>query len=128
MMKQENTDFDMTVDAGLQQAICAEIRAVLYRPDLSNETLLAVLDRDAPARTGGLSPDAFKRALGRPEDRLRLIRSLAVPPQRHGLDMPEHDLDPPLGLRLAPLARLWQRVLPSALAQMKRVPAIARNR
>lgn len=127
MMSEENEDF-VGSPAGLPRDMGSEIRAVLKRPDLTDETLLAVLDRDTFPATAGLSLCDFKRGLGRPEQRLRLIRCLAAPAPQHGLEMPEHDLNPPLGVRVAPLVRLWQRLQPAARAQMKQVPVTARNR
>ncbi|MCK7614716.1 hypothetical protein [Roseibium sediminicola] len=126
MMRQENTDFGSS-PTGLPQSLGSEIRAVLKRPDLTDETLLAALDRDTFPVTACLSLSDFKRGLGQPEQRLRLIRCLAVPAPQHGLEMPEHDLNPPLGVRMAPFVRLWQRLQPAARAQMKQVPVTARN-
>lgn len=83
------------------------IRTVLNRPDLSDEMLREVLDR-----SGHPTP----------------IRALPVPPPHHGLDMPAHDLNPPLAARLAFLPRAWQRALQLRHPWMKRTPVTARSR
>jgi len=128
MMRKGNSDFDRTTATDLQQDICDEIRAVLQRPDLSDEALREALDRGVFPEAPGLSLDDFSKGLGRPEERHRLIRSLAVPAPQHGLTMPDHDLNPPLKRRLAPLVHLWQRIQTAARAPMKQVPLTARNR
>ncbi|WP_269580971.1 hypothetical protein [Roseibium sp. Sym1] len=84
-----------------------EIRTVLNRPDLSDEILREVLDSGRHAAP---------------------VRALPVPPPRHGLDMPAHDLNPPLAVRLAPQLRAWQRALQLLRPRMKRSPVTARSR
>jgi len=103
-----------------------EVRKVLNRPDLSNQTVHQALEQACQERDLPLSEILGSAA--RTEDRNQLIRALAVPPPRHGLDMPEHDLNPPLATRLAPMKRLWLRTLLSARPLMRRNPAPARSR
>ncbi|PVB61676.1 hypothetical protein [Labrenzia sp. 011] len=105
-----------------------EIRHVLRRPDLSDDILELALSEHRFGSETLLAADAFLAGKGRPEERARVIRTMIVPPPLHRLDMPSHDLEPPLSRRLAPLATRWQRVLHMVRPQMKRTPAPARNR
>lgn len=94
-----------------------EIRVVLKRPDLSDDALSSVLEKSGSSGFEG-NGDADVRA--------NAIRMLAVPAPNHGLEVPTHDLNPPLLVRFAPLATRLQRALQSLTPQMKRMmPAVA---
>ncbi|MHA7777548.1 hypothetical protein [Roseibium sp. M-1] len=88
-----------------------EIRTELQRPDLS--------DADLEKALCGHELAVFTAA---PGARSRALRSLALPAPRHGLDMPAHDLNPPLAVRFAPVVALWQRMLQPIAPQLKRLP------
>ncbi len=105
-----------------------EIRSVLNRPDLSDAVLLETLTEARTDQDGDLSPRDLVAGLGDAQQRAGLIRTLLVPPPAHGLDMPLHDLNPPMSIRLAPLLRRWRRLLPSARPRLKRATLIARSR
>jgi len=87
------------------------IRSEIGRPDLSDGDLQRLLCGHEVA---------FLTAS--PEARLALVRSLPVPPPRLGLEMPAHDLNPPLAARFAPVATFWQRLLQPVAPQLKRLP------
>ncbi|MBN8181982.1 hypothetical protein [Roseibium aggregatum] len=99
-----------------------EIRTVLKRPDLGDDVLLSVLSGSAATRRG------IDHFAGTPQDRAAFIRTLPVPAPRHGLEMPHHDLNPPLAVRFAPLVALWQRAVLPLAPQLKRVPVPAKDR
>lgn len=109
-------------------SVCSEIRQVMERPDLSDDVLLQALSGRRFDRKAELGPDAFAAGKGCPEERANVIRTMIVPPPRHGLEMPSHDLNPPLSTRFAPLLARWQKVLTSGRSQMKRAPAVIRSR
>ncbi|MCX2721938.1 hypothetical protein [Roseibium salinum] len=108
-------------------SVCEEIRQVMKRPDLSDDVLLHALsghyDQD-----NSLTPGALAAGQGLPEERASVIRTMIVPPPRHGLEMPAHDLAPPLSVRFAPVIARWQRVLAAGRPQLKRAPAVTRSR
>lgn len=113
----------LTESTGNTVPVFEEIRSTLDRPDLSDDVLRTALAEERFQPDGGLSAGDFAAGLGRPEQRAGLIRTLRVPPPAHGLDMPEHDLNPPAGVRLAPLLRRLRRALPEARPRLKRLPA-----
>ncbi|EAV45481.1 hypothetical protein [Roseibium aggregatum] len=99
-----------------------EIRSVLKRPDLGDDVLLSALASSPAARHG------INHVTAMPQDRETFIRTLPVPAPRHGLEMPQHDLNPPLAVRFAPLVALWHRALQPLAPQLKRVPVPAKDR
>lgn len=123
-----NIGFDVQSAPCSNAAVFEEIRTVLKRPDLSEDILREILAGERFSATEGLSADAFVLGLGTPKQRAGIIRTMMVPPPVHGLDMPAHDLNPPLSVRFAPAARFWQRKLLSARLYMKKTPALVRSR
>ncbi|KZM48463.1 hypothetical protein OA90_19960 [Labrenzia sp. OB1] len=109
-------------------SLSKEIRHVLRRPDLSDDILRQILAEHSFDGDTTLSADAFLDGKGRAGERAGVIRTMIVPPPLHCLDMPAHDLEPPLSRRLAPLAALWERLLHLVRPQMKRTPPPLRNR
>ena len=99
-----------------------EIRSVLKRPDLGDDVLLSAL-ANSPAARCGINPVTTAQ-----QDRAAIIRTLPVPAPSHGLEMPQHDLNPPLAVRFAPLVALWHRALQPLAPQLKRVPVPAKDR
>lgn len=88
-----------------------EIRSEIRRPDLSDEDLQNLLcGHEVTILTAA------------PEARSALVRSLPVPAPCLGLEMPAHDLNPPLAARFAPVAAFWQRLLQPVAPQLKRLP------
>lgn len=114
--------------AGGAADILEGVRFVLNRPDLTTDTLRDALATACAQPESPLSLKDFLAGRGSPHDRTRLIRCLPVPAPRHGLAMPEHDLNPPLATRMAPVRRLWLRALLSARPLIKRAPVPARAR
>jgi hypothetical protein len=88
-----------------------EIRTVLKRPDLTDDDLQTLL-----------CGHELSILLAAPDARADVVRSLAVPAPRRGLDMPAHDLNPPLAVRFAPVVTYWQRLLQPIAPQLKRLP------
>jgi len=88
-----------------------EIRCDIGRPDLSDEDLHTLL-----------RGHEFTILTAAPETRSALVRSLPVPAPRLGLEMPAHDLNPPLSVRFAPVVAFWQRLLQPVAPQLKRIP------
>jgi hypothetical protein len=99
-----------------------EIRSVLKRPDLGDDVLLSALASSPAGRR------AISHVTATPQDRVAFIRSLPVPAPRHGLEMPQHDLNPPLAVRFAPLVALWHRIVQPLAPQLKRIPVPAKDR
>lgn len=99
-----------------------EIRSVLKRPDLGDDVLLSVLASSPAGRRG------IGHAADTPQDRAAFIKTLPVPAPRHGLNMPQHDLNPPLAVRFAPLVALWQRAMQPLAPQLKRIPVPSKDR
>lgn len=113
-------------ETGVRGSLFEEIRTVLKRPDLSDDVLANVLGTPPAALVE--NPDTFGaiQDCGNTQTRADAIRLLAVPAPSHGLDMPTHDLNPPLAVRFAPLAARLQRALQIFAPQLKRMPAPAR--
>jgi|GEM_PF-1790817 len=109
-------------------SVFEEIRLILRRPDLPDDVLRQTLAEGRFTAGTSLGKDAFVAGEGLPEDRAAVIRTMIVPPPRHGLEMPAHDLNPPLSVRFAPLVARWQRTLQTIRPQMKRAPAAMRSR
>lgn len=103
-----------------------EIRIVLKRPDLSDDALSNVLEHTNSSSFAGLGGTDLMEGNGAPDVRASAIRKFAVPAPNHGLEVPTHDLNPPLAVRFAPLVTRLQRALQSLTPQMKRMsPAVA---
>ncbi|WP_299817282.1 hypothetical protein [uncultured Roseibium sp.] len=109
-------------------SVYEEIRHVLKRPDLSDGVLQQILAERRFGADTQLGADAFLAGKGLAEERAGVIRTMIVPPPLHRLDMPAHDLEPPLSRRFAPLAARWRRAVHMLRPQMKRTPAPVRNR
>ncbi|TYC64920.1 hypothetical protein FMN63_20945 [Stappia sp. BW2] len=120
----QHVSIDQTASPALfaDSDLLDEVRSVLKRPDLGDDALLSAL-ANAPAARGGIA-----HVSATPQDRADFIRTLPVPAPRHGLEMPQHDLNPPLAVRFAPLVALWHRALHPLAPQMKRVPVPAKDR
>ncbi|MDN3720027.1 hypothetical protein QW131_14585 [Roseibium salinum] len=101
MTSREKLAMSANSDPSECASVCEEIRQVMKRPDLSDDVLLHALsghyDQD-----NSLTPGALAAGQGLPEERASVIRTMIVPPPRHGLEMPAHDLAPPLSVRFAP--------------------------
>ena len=109
-------------------SVCEEIRQAMKRPDLSDDVLLESLARRRSGQQAGLGLEELAAGKGRPEERADVFRTMIVPPPRHGLEMPAHDLNPPMSVRFAPVIARWQRMLTLGRSPMKRVPAVTRSR
>ncbi len=101
--------------------ICEEVRQILRRPDLSDDVLLRTIAEHRFSTASELSADDLAAGKGTRAERSRAIRTLMVPPPRHGLDMPQHDLNPPAALRFVPAVSVWRRLVPALKPQLKRV-------
>ncbi|POF28656.1 hypothetical protein CLV41_11270 [Roseibium marinum] len=128
MISHDKTGIEPLLDPCDNGSLFEEIRHVLRRADLSDDVLRQILAEHRFGAETELEADAFLAGKGLAEERAGVIRTMIVPPPLHRLDMPAHELEPPLSRRFAPLAARWQRALHMVRPQMKRTPARVRNR
>ncbi|TYC51665.1 hypothetical protein FMN50_20525 [Rhodobacterales bacterium] len=124
----ENSSAAAHAETNVQLSVFEEIRVVLDRPDLSDAALSDTLSDYRAITPAGLEGSDIAEGRGTPESRQEAMRTMPVPAPVHALDMPVHDLNPPLGVRFAPVIARCQNALQSIAPLMKRVPIAAAAR